>query len=151
MPYKHLSWVPAAGLIVFFIHLRCNKSTVATALSLSYLFSPPWDDLDTKTGAGVWFLSCGPCFSHCKLSSLSVSTLFPSYIRGHIMSAPSQAFIKQRQPEKPSGQEVHPGTTSPGRVSGCLSSLPMLAALNTRGWHVMFSAWRGKREAALSK
>ena len=56
------------------------------------------------------------------------------------MSAPSQAFIKQRQPGKPSGQEVHPGTTSPGRVSGCLSSLPMLAALNTRGRHVMFSA-----------
>lgn len=101
--------------------------------------------------AEVWFSSYGPCFSHCKLSSPSVSTLPASYIRGHIhVSSPAQAFIKQTLCERPSGQEVHPepcplggsGTVSgswlPERLSSALSGF--VCSLQDQGRHVMFSA-----------
>lgn len=114
----------------------------ATALSLSYPLPPPWSDLDTTMGpesgsSHVARVSATvSCHHHQSLHSRC-----QLHKRPHNFCSLAQAFIKQRQPARPSGQEVHPGTTSPGRVSGRLqvlvpgakelSSLPVFAALNT--------------------
>lgn len=119
--------------------------------------------LEALDGAGVWFLSYGPCFSHCKLSPLSESPPFSaSYIRGHINVLPLAQLLLNRHHKRGQVGKRSIRSYVPCGAGDCLWVLapetndsaqprPASAAFRTKDDMLCFQLRRSKRAAVLSK
>lgn len=82
------------NVTIFFIHLRCHGSPVATALSLSDTFSSPWNDLDIpRQGpeSGSCHMACVSATVSCHRCQ-SLHPLCQLHKRPHRRLLPSTSF-----------------------------------------------------------